>query len=73
MAFTIRENVVIKKANHMMEQCHPQAPLGALDAIHAAACDLTQDFPLCTTDRRMRDAANRLGIPVFPEAEMLQT
>ena len=58
--------VVIKKANHVLERCHPAVPLRTLDAIHAAACDLSQDFPLCTTDHRMRDAAKVLGIPVFP-------
>jgi len=41
----------------------------ALEAIHTAACDLSQDFPLCTNDNRMRDAAIVLGIPVFPETE----
>jgi predicted nucleic acid-binding protein len=58
--------VVLKKANHILERCHPAVPLRTLDAIHTAACDLSQDFPLCTTDRRMRDAAEVLGIPVFP-------
>jgi predicted nucleic acid-binding protein len=58
--------VVLKKANHILERCHPAVPLRTLDAIHTAACDLAQDFPLCTTDRRMRDAAEVLGIPVFP-------
>lgn len=58
--------VVLKKAQHVLERCHPAVPLRTLDAIHTAACDLSQDFPLCTTDRRMRDAAGALGIPVFP-------
>jgi predicted nucleic acid-binding protein len=61
--------VVLKKANHILERCHPAVPLRTLDAIHTAACDLSQDFPLCTTDRRMRDAAGVLGIPVFPADE----
>jgi predicted nucleic acid-binding protein len=61
--------VVLKKANHILERCHPAVPLRTLDAIHTAACDLSQDFPLCTTDRRMRDAAKTMGIPVFPEKE----
>lgn len=60
-------SVVLKKANHILERCHPKVPLRTLDAIHTAACDLSQDFPLCTTDRRMRDAAELIGIPVFPE------
>jgi predicted nucleic acid-binding protein len=58
--------VALKKAIHILERCHPAVPLRTLDAIHTAACDLSQDFPLCTTDRRMRDAAEVLGIPVFP-------
>lgn len=61
--------VVLKKANQVLERCHPTVPLRTLDAIHTAACDLSQDFPLCTTDRRMRDAAGVLGIPVFPAEE----
>jgi len=59
-------SAVVKKATHILGLCHPNVPLRTLDAIHTAACDLSQDFPLCTTDRRMRDAADVLGIPVFP-------
>jgi predicted nucleic acid-binding protein len=59
-------SVLLKKANHVLERCHPAVPLRTLDAIHTAACDLSQDFPFCTTDRRMRDAAAMMGIPVFP-------
>ena len=62
-------SVVLKKANHVLERCHPAVPLRTLDAIHTAACDLSQDFPLCTTGKRMRDVAAVLGIPVFPPAE----
>ena len=60
--------IVLKKANHILERCHPDVALRTLDAIHTAACDLSQDFPLCTTDKRMREAAVVLGIPVFPES-----
>ena len=60
------DGIVLKKANHILERCHPTVPLRTLDAIHTAACDLSQDFPLCTTDRRMREAADVLGIPLFP-------
>jgi hypothetical protein len=61
-------SVALKKANQILKQCHPAVPLRTLDAIHIAACDLSQDFPLCTTDKRMRDAAAALAIPVFPVA-----
>lgn len=63
-------SVVLRKANQVLERCHPAVPLRTLDAIHTAACDLSQDFPLCSTDRRMREAARVLGIPVFPEETM---
>jgi predicted nucleic acid-binding protein len=65
-------SVVLKKANRMLMSCHPKVPLRTLDAIHTAACDLSQDFPLCTTDLRMRAAARVLGIPVFPENDLSQ-
>ena len=63
------DNVVLKKANHVLQRCHPTVPLRTLDAIHTASCDLNQDFPFCATDKRMRDAAGVLGIPVFPANE----
>lgn len=59
--------ITVRKARQVRELCHPEVPLRALDALHVAACDLSQDFPLCATDPRMRDAAKMLGIPVFPE------
>ena len=62
-------SIVLKKATQILERCHPAVPLRSLDAIHTAACDLSQDFPLCTTDKRMRDAAGVLGIPIFPADE----
>lgn len=60
--------VTLTKANRMLEACYPQVPLRTLDAIHSAACDLSQDFPLCTTDQRLREAATFFQIPLFPEA-----
>lgn len=54
-------------ARYILEACHPHVALRTLDAIHLAACDHSQDFPLCTTDHRMREAAEILKIPLFPE------
>lgn len=62
------DSPALKKAGQLMEACHPHVALRTLDAIHLAACDLSRDFPLCTTDRRMREAAEILKIPVFPES-----
>ena len=60
-------SVVLRKANHQLESCHPAVPLRTLDAVHLASCDLAQDFPICSTDSRVRQAAALLRIPVFPE------
>ncbi len=60
-------NRVLKKAMQVIEACHPLVPLRALDALHVASCDLSQEFPLCTTDARMHAAAQANHIPVFPE------
>jgi predicted nucleic acid-binding protein len=57
----------LRKATQVIHGCHPKVPLRALDALHVAACDLAQDFPLCTTDARMHAAARTMHIPVFPE------
>lgn len=59
----------LSKARQELERCHPEIPLRTLDAIHVGACDLSQDFPLASTDARMRAAANRLSIPLFPERQ----
>jgi predicted nucleic acid-binding protein len=61
-------SVVLRKATHCLEYCHPPAPLRTLDAIHLATADLCQDFPLVTTDVRLANAARAMHIPVFPES-----
>jgi uncharacterized protein len=58
---------VLRRAAHVIEVCHPQVPLRALDALHVASCDFASDFPLCTTDARMHAAAREMRLPVFPE------
>ena len=62
-------SVVLRKAMHMLERCHPKVPLRTLDAIHLATVDLCQNFPLVTTDGRLRDAATLRGFKIFPPAE----
>lgn len=62
-------DAVFKRANRILEQCHPQVALRSLDALHLAACDQLQDWPLCTTDLRMRQGAERLNFPLSPNAE----
>lgn len=56
------------RARRFIDACHPDAALRSLDALHLAACDQHDAFPLCTNDSRLRTAAGQLGIPVFPQS-----
>lgn len=58
---------ILLRARNTLDRCHPAVALRTLDSIHVAACDQSQDYPLCATDKRMREAAKMLFIPVFPE------
>ena len=66
-------SIVLRKAIHCLEHCHPPAPLRTLDAIHLATADLCQDFPLVTTDGRLADAARKMKIEVFPATKNFTT
>jgi predicted nucleic acid-binding protein len=57
---------IFKRANRIMEVCHPKVALRSLDALHLASADQSQDWPLATGDKRMRDAAELLGFPLTP-------
>jgi predicted nucleic acid-binding protein len=59
-------SVVLRKTAQLLERCHPAVPLRTLDAIHLATADLCQDFPLVSTDGRLRDAADFMGFDIFP-------
>jgi predicted nucleic acid-binding protein len=57
---------IFKRANRILEACHPKFALRSLDALHLASADQAQDWPLATGDTRMRDAAQMLGFPLTP-------
>jgi len=57
----------LRNTNRILSIASPDVALRSMDAIHVSACDISQDFPLCATDSRMRAAAQKLGIPLFPE------
>jgi predicted nucleic acid-binding protein len=61
-------SAVLRKAVRILELCHPQLALRTLDAIHLATADICMDTPVCSTDRRLRDAALKFGLEVFPAA-----
>ena len=59
--------LVVERAAGLLTSCHPEVPLRSLDAIHVATALIQQPGPLCATDRRMRDAAQKIGLPCFPQ------
>jgi predicted nucleic acid-binding protein len=56
----------LRLANRIIARCHPKVAVRSLDAIHLASCDAAAAFPLLTSDRRMRAAADRLGFLLGP-------
>ncbi len=57
---------VLIRANGILAVCHPKIALRSLDAIHLASAERCQSWPICSNDRRMRLAAERLGLPLGP-------
>ena len=55
---------ILRRANRILERCHPAVALRTLDALHLATCDQLQDWPLYTTDKRMRQAAEVMDFPL---------
>jgi predicted nucleic acid-binding protein len=57
---------IVRRANGILEACHPAVALRSLDAIHLASAERCQSWPLCSNDSRVREAAARLGLPLTP-------
>ncbi len=55
---------ILRRANGILQACHPAVALRSLDAIHLASAERCQSWPLCSNDFRVRDAAARLGLPL---------
>lgn len=52
----------IERAGAVIEQCHPVVPLRTLDAIHVATAELHGGEEMCSSDQRVCDAANLIGL-----------
>jgi len=53
---------VIERASGIIEQCHPNVPLRTLDAIHVATAELHGGEEMCSSDRRVCDACDLIGL-----------
>ena len=55
---------IVRRAHWILDRVHPKVPLRSLDALHLATADQLQDWPLVTSDQRLREAALHLGYPL---------
>ena len=60
----VLDGAIARKAKDVMLDVHPHVPLRTLDAIHLATYLSVITGPLFTKDKRMRDAARLLEIPL---------
>ena len=57
---------VLRRANAIIERCHPAVPVRTLDAIHLASAEIGASWPILSNDRCVRAAAQCLRLPLGP-------
>jgi predicted nucleic acid-binding protein len=55
---------VVREAAAVVDRVHPTVPLRTLDALHLATFIRMDAGPLFTKDKRMREAARQLNLPL---------
>jgi predicted nucleic acid-binding protein len=53
---------IIERSGAVIEQCHPSVPLRTLDAIHVATAELHGGEEMCSSDQRVCDACDFIGL-----------
>ncbi|HEU5071691.1 MAG TPA: type II toxin-antitoxin system VapC family toxin [Verrucomicrobiae bacterium] len=57
---------VIERAGAVIDQCHPHVALRTLDAIHVATAELLGGEQMCSSDQRVCDASELIGLSLVP-------
>lgn len=57
---------VIERAGAVIDQCHPHVALRTLDAIHVATAELHGSDAMCSSDQRVCDASDFIGLALVP-------
>ncbi|HYG24126.1 MAG TPA: type II toxin-antitoxin system VapC family toxin [Verrucomicrobiae bacterium] len=57
---------VIERAGAVIEQCAPVIPLRTLDAIHVATAELHGGEAMCSSDERVCEASDYIGLAAVP-------
>ena len=60
---------VIERAGAVIDQCHPHVALRTLDAIHVATAELHGGEQMCSSDQRVCDASEFIGLSLVPRPE----
>lgn len=58
---------VVERAGAVIDQCHPRVALRTLDAIHVATAELHGGEPMCSSDQRVCDASDFIGLTLVPQ------
>ena len=53
---------IVERAGTVIDQCHPRVPLRTLDAIHVATAELNGGEQMCSSDQRVCDASDFIGL-----------
>lgn len=53
---------VVERAGAVIDQCHPHVALRTLDAIHVATAELHGGEQMCSSDQRVCDASDFIGL-----------
>lgn len=57
---------VIERAGAVIDQCHPHVALRTLDAIHVATAELHGGEQMCSSDQRVCEASDHIGLSLVP-------
>jgi predicted nucleic acid-binding protein len=57
---------VIERAGAVIDQCHPSVALRTLDAIHVATAELHGGDTMCSSDQRVCEASEFIGLALVP-------
>lgn len=57
---------VIERAGGVIDQCHLTVALRTLDAIHVATAELHGGEQMCSSDQRVCEASDFIGLPLVP-------
>jgi predicted nucleic acid-binding protein len=58
---------VIERAGAVIDQCHPKVALRTLDAIHVATAELCGGEEMCSSDARVNQASDFIGLALAPQ------